>query len=88
MGYLVTAAITATIRLDAFAILPSQTFGMAGSTFTARTWARTKWTGSGRDENGDPHVPCLHRRHGGVHESLRQALIRLLPPRTRSSICA
>ena len=42
MGYLVTAAITATIRLDAFALLPSQTFGMAGSTFTGQNVGANK----------------------------------------------
>lgn len=36
MGYLVTAAITAMFRLDGFAVLPSQTFSMAASTFTGQ----------------------------------------------------
>jgi putative MATE family efflux protein len=36
MGLLVTAAITATFRLDGFAILPSQTFSMSAGTFTGQ----------------------------------------------------
>ena len=36
MGYLVTAAITAMMRIDGFAVLPSMTFGMAASTYTGQ----------------------------------------------------
>lgn len=36
MGYLVTAAITAVLRVDAFAVIPSQTFNMSISTFTGQ----------------------------------------------------
>jgi putative MATE family efflux protein len=36
MGYLVTASITATMRLDGFAVLPSQTFSMSAGTFTGQ----------------------------------------------------
>jgi putative MATE family efflux protein len=36
MGFMVTAAITATIRLDGFAVLPAQTFSMAAATFTGQ----------------------------------------------------
>ena len=36
MGYLVPAAVTATIRLDGFAVLPSQTFSMSAGTFTGQ----------------------------------------------------
>ena len=36
MGYLVTAAITAVLRVDAFAVIPSQTFNMSVSTFTGQ----------------------------------------------------
>lgn len=42
MGYMVSAAITAMMRLDGFAVLPSQTFSMAASTFTGQN------TGAGR----------------------------------------
>ena len=44
MGYLVTAAITAMIRLDGFAILPSQSFSMAAATFTGQN------VGANRDD--------------------------------------
>jgi len=36
MGYMVTAAITAVLRVDAFAVIPSQTFNMSVSTFTGQ----------------------------------------------------
>lgn len=36
MGFEVTAAITATTRLDGFAVLPSQTFSIAAATFTGQ----------------------------------------------------
>lgn len=36
MGYIVTASITAVLRVDAFAVIPSQTFGMCSSTFTGQ----------------------------------------------------
>jgi putative MATE family efflux protein len=36
MGFLVTTAITATFRLDGFAVLPAQTFSMAASTFAGQ----------------------------------------------------
>ena len=36
MGYLVTAAITAVLRVDAFAVIPSHTFNMSVSTFTGQ----------------------------------------------------
>lgn len=36
MGYLVTAAITAVLRVDAFAVIPSHTFNMSISTFTGQ----------------------------------------------------
>ena len=36
MGFLVTAAITAVMRVDSFALIPSQTFGMCSSTFTGQ----------------------------------------------------
>ncbi|MBQ8975632.1 MAG: MATE family efflux transporter, partial [Oscillospiraceae bacterium] len=36
MGYMVTACITACIKIDSFAVLPSQTFSAAGSTFTGQ----------------------------------------------------
>lgn len=36
MGYLVAAAITATIRVDSFAVIPAQTFNMSASTFTGQ----------------------------------------------------
>ena len=36
MGYMVTAAITAVLRVDSFAVIPSQTFNMCSSTFTGQ----------------------------------------------------
>jgi putative MATE family efflux protein len=36
MGTMVIAAITATMRVDGFAVLPSMTFGMAASTYTGQ----------------------------------------------------
>ncbi|MBQ8830915.1 MAG: MATE family efflux transporter [Oscillospiraceae bacterium] len=36
MGYIVTAAITAVLRVDSFAVIPSQTFNMSVSTFTGQ----------------------------------------------------
>ncbi|MCQ2451514.1 MAG: MATE family efflux transporter [Oscillospiraceae bacterium] len=36
MGYMVTAAITAMLRVDAFAMIPSTTFNMSASTFTGQ----------------------------------------------------
>ncbi len=36
MGFLVTATITALMRIDGFAVLPSQTFSMSASTFTGQ----------------------------------------------------
>ena len=36
MGYMVTAAITATIRVDSFALIPGTTFNMSASTFTGQ----------------------------------------------------
>ena len=36
MGYMVTACITACIKIDSFAVLPSQTFSTAASTFTGQ----------------------------------------------------
>jgi len=36
MGYMVTACITAVLKIDSFAALPSQTFSAAGSTFTGQ----------------------------------------------------
>ena len=36
MGYLVVTAITATIRVDSFAVIPSQTFQIAAGTFTGQ----------------------------------------------------
>ena len=36
MGFLVTASITAVLRVDGFAVIPSQTFGMSAATFTGQ----------------------------------------------------
>jgi putative MATE family efflux protein len=36
MGYLVMTAVTATMRLDGFAVLPSQTFSMSAGTYTGQ----------------------------------------------------
>ena len=36
MGYMVTAASTAVLRVDSFAVIPSQTFNMCSSTFTGQ----------------------------------------------------
>ena len=36
MGYMVMAAITVTVRLDSYAVLPSQTFAIVASTFTGQ----------------------------------------------------
>ena len=36
MGYMVVTAITVTVRLDAFAVIPSQTFQIAAGTFTGQ----------------------------------------------------
>ena len=36
MGYMVTAASTALLRVDSFAVIPSQTFNMCSSTFTGQ----------------------------------------------------
>ncbi len=43
MGYLVTASITAVLRVDAFAVIPSQTFGMCSSTFTGQNVGAGKY---------------------------------------------
>ena len=42
MGYIVTAAITAVLRVDAFAVIPSQTFNMSVSTFTGQNMGAGK----------------------------------------------
>jgi putative MATE family efflux protein len=44
MGFLVTTTITALMRIDGFAVLPSQTFSMSASTFTGQN------TGAGKME--------------------------------------